>query len=430
MKKNLYLFITLVLTFFLTACNNGQESSGSSSVNQDDSPEKVELTFWAFGSTGYDELIEEYESMNEHVAITLQNAALADHHDSLFTTISAGSGAPDITMIELGFIEQYKEVPDRFYNLFDFGAKDIKDSFLDWKWDVGEIVDEDYLIGLPTDIGPTAMVYRTDVFEEAGLPSDPEQAAKLFETWEDFRKQAKIITESTGKPVTDSVTQLYNALRDQAPEQYFNTDNELIIESSPYIKEAYDYTVTLVADGVVGDIAAWTPEWGTAMDEGSFATLLAPSWMLGVVKGNAPDASGMWSIMTLPEGAGNWGGSYLAIPSQSEHPEEAYKFMEWLTSSENQLKSFESMGLFPSTPETYEQPGFLEYSDEYFGGINTAEIYAEAAEQVKSVYLGPNHSIANNEIIVALDNVLNEGGDPEKEWEDAIKRMKAQLDRQ
>ncbi len=420
MKKGLYLLLTSLLV--LAACNDNTDEGGSSG-------EKVELTLWDFGSTGYEELIEEYETLNENVTIKVQNAELADHHNNLFTTISAGSGAPDIALIELGFIEEYKAASDQFYNLNDYGAQEIKDDYLDWKWEVAEMADQDFVIGLPTDIGPSAMMYRVDVFEEAGLPTEPEEVQALFQTWDDFHEQANIIKEATGLPMTDDFSQLFNALRDQAPEQYFNEDDELIIEESPYIKEAYDYTVSLIDDDVVGKFAAWTPEWGTAMNDGSFATLLAPSWMIGVVKGNAPDAAGKWSIVTLPEGAGNWGGSYLTVPKQSDHPEEAYKFIEWLVSPENQLKSFE-MGLFPSAPAVYEEPAFKDYSDEYFGGLNTAEVYAEAAEQVKSVYLGRNHAIANNEINVALENVLMEGADPEKEWEAALERMKSQLERQ
>src|SRR5699024_1234504 len=99
---------------------------------------------------------------------------------------------------------------------------------------------------------------------------------------------------------------MFNAIRDQQEQQYFNEDDELIIEDT--VKEAYDYRAKMLEEGLVGQNELWTPEWGSAMAEGSYATLIgAPAWMIANVKGNAPDAGGNWSLTTIPEGAGNWG---------------------------------------------------------------------------------------------------------------------------
>ncbi|PAE14366.1 hypothetical protein CHH91_19975, partial [Virgibacillus sp. 7505] len=63
------------------------------------------------------------------------------------------------------------------------------------------------------------------------------------------------------------------------------------------------------------------------MDTGDYATLLGPAWMIAVIQGNAPNAAGNWSIADMPEGAGNWGGSFVTIPTETDHPEEAYDFV-------------------------------------------------------------------------------------------------------
>jgi len=432
-KKASILYVVLVFMLVLAACSsNGSNSENAGETddsNDNQSAENIELTMWTFGSPGYDKFLEEYKEVNPNVTIRIQSADLADHHNNLFTAISAGSGAPDITMIEAGYIDQYREAQEMFVNLYDLGAEEIKGDYLDWTWSNAESADGDFLFGVPTDIGPTVMYYRTDVFEEAGLPTDPDEVHALIQTWDDFRKVAKEVTEKTGKPMTDNVNLIYYSLRDQSPETYFDRDNNLIINDSPYIKNAYDYATQLIEDGVVGRIEMWSPEWGTAMNDGSFATLLAPSWMQNVITGNAPEAAGKWSITHLPEGAGNWGGSYLGVPSQTKHAEEAYAFISWLLSPENQLKSFKQEGLFPSTPAIYDDPAFTEHTDEYFSGVKTAKIYSEAAQQVQIAYTGPGYAIANSEIGTALANVNNENRDPEKEWEEAVKRIERQLER-
>jgi cellobiose transport system substrate-binding protein len=424
-KKFLSVSAVIVLLFSLVACSGGEKSSGTTKGKD----EKVTLDFWVFGSFGFEPLAKEYEKEHPNVKIKFNFAEMNDMHNNLFTAIASGSGAPDVAVIEVSQIAKFAAASDKFNNLYDFGAKDIQDNYLDWTWKNGSSPDGKSLVGIPSDIGPTGMFYRTDVFEEAGLPTEPEKVAELFKTWDDFVKVAKQIKEKTGKNIVDGPELIFNAKRDQAPQQYFNEKDELIIEDTPYVKEAYDFATGLIKEGVVGQNSLWTPEWGSAMADGSYAVLLAPSWMINVIKGNAPDAGGKWAVTTMPEGAGNWGGSFLAIPKQSKHSKEAYEFITWLSSPETQLKSFNNAGLFPSAPKVYEDKGFLATQDEYFSNAPTAKVFSDAAQTVKPVYMGKNYAIVNAELVTALTNVAVSNKDPQKEWDEAIKRIKKQLER-
>lgn len=44
--------------------------------------------------------------------------------------------------------------------------------------------------------------------------------------------------------------------------------------------------------------------------------------------------------------------------------------------------------------------------------------------------MGLNYSIVNSELITALINVAVEGTDPQEEWDQAVDRINAQLERQ
>ncbi|MRH41930.1 extracellular solute-binding protein [Aquibacillus halophilus] len=444
MKKWLMLVVFSVLVFALVACSDDSGASGEDDTSTEtetetdagsddggeaEEAEPVELDMWVFGSTGYDKLIEEYQTENPHVTITLNEGEMADIHNNLFTSLSASSGAPDIAMIEVSEVARFLNASDSFHNLNDYGAGDVAGNFLDWKWQQAQSVDGSFQVGLPTDIGPTTMFYRTDVIEAAGLPTDPAELAAEIDTWDAYYEAAKTIKAETGKPIADAPELVFNAIRDQQPQQYFNEDDELIIEDT--VKEAYDFTTMMIGEDLIGQNALWTPEWGSAMAEGTYATMPgAPGWMLGVVKGNAPDAGGNWSLTNIPEGAGNWGGSFLTVPAESEHPQAAYDFIAWLTAPEQQLKSFNDMGLFPSAPEVYESEEFLATTDEYFSGAPTAEILAEAAKSVVPVYMGVNYATVNAELTTALTNVAVEGADPQEEWDAAVERIEQQLERQ
>ncbi|WP_034746186.1 ABC transporter substrate-binding protein [Halalkalibacter wakoensis] len=434
MRKFFRMATAATLSVGLLAACGGQDDAAPAPDQADGDTEQigsedaeVELVFWEFGNTGYDVLIEEYVAENPHVSINLQNSDMNDLHDNLFTSISAGSGAPDIAMVETGSIERFKTATDAFENLYDFGASDVEGDFLDWVWRNGESADGSIQFGLPTDIGPTVMFYRTDVFEEAGFESSPEAVSELVATWDDFRDVAEQIQETTGKLMSDSAELIYNSRRDQATQQYFNTDNELIVDDHDQIRSAFTYAGELLQDNLVGDIELWTAEWFAGMG-GDYAVMLAPAWMQGIIKDNEPE-EGVWSITTMPEGAGNWGGSYLTVPSETEHAEEAYAFIEWLTAPEQQLKAFLGYGLFPSTPAVYEMEEFASFTDDYFGGIATAQIFGEAAQAVEPVYKGRNYYPVDDEFHEALDNIAG-GADIDAEWEEALVRINRILERQ
>ena len=443
MKKLWILTLTMLTIFVLAACggDNNEESSNSntdSSIETDkdteansDSDEEITLNFWAFGATNYEEMAAEYEKDNPNVKIKFKTSETDEHHDALFNALSAGSGAPDIVLLEVDQLDRFKSAQDRFVNLYDVGAKDIEGNYLDWKWQAGENLDGDFLIGLPTDIGPKALYYRTDVFEEAGLPTEPEEVEALIDSPEAFIEAGKQVKEKTGKPFVDSIEMAYRAYLDAGEEGYLNPDGELIVEEDgSAVKKADELAVELHEAELVGNFTLWSPEWANAVNEGGFAAELGAGWLKGWLEENAPDASGKFRVATLPtEFSANWGGSYLAIPAETDHSQAAYDFISWLTSAEGQLKSFQSHGLFPSAPEVYEQDEFKNNSDEFFGGQVSSVVFAEAAQDVSgTIYKGEKYVAVHNEFNNALINV-QDGADPEEEWEAAVERAKGLVSR-
>lgn len=427
LKKLLIASLSILFVLFVAACS---DSSTDDSGKKADGKEQVTLNFWMFGATGYEELVKEYEKQNENIKIKIKTSETADHHNNLFTALSAGSGAPDIAALELDQLDRFRDAQDRFVNLYDMGAKDIKGEYLDWKWEIAENDNGEFLMGLPTDIGPKGLYYRLDIFEEAGLPTDPEEVSALIATPKDFKEAAIKIKEKTGKPMVASMEMMYRAQLDALEESYFDAEGNLMIdESGNGVKEAYDLAIDMNELGLVGNYAMWSAEWANGVNNGDFAVELGAAWFKGWMESNAPDAAGKFSIATLPtEYSGNWGGSYISIPKETKHAEEAYEFVKWLVSPENQLKSFKNNGLFPSAPAVYDMAEFKEASDEYFGGQSTQTVFAQSAQKIGKVYKGKDYTSVHDEILAALVN-SQAGADPEKEWTEAIERIKTKLDR-
>ncbi|GIO98212.1 ABC transporter substrate-binding protein [Paenibacillus lautus] len=440
------LLLSIIMVFTLAACGgeggNGSstaESPGGGSSNEEtdntkegaESTEKIELSFWSLGTTNYEDLAKEYTKEHPNITFKFQNTSdQTAHHNNLTTALSAGSGAPDIFQLEIAFMERFINNQDKFYNLYDLGAKDLEGNYLEWKWKQATSVDGTFQLGLPTDIGPTVVYYRTDLAEQAGLPTDPDGFSAAIDSWDKFASVAKDFTSKTGKPFADLTDLVYNGVRDQSPDQiYFNKeDGSFIGDTNPQVRKAYDFTVKGIQEGWIGNWILWSPEWQKAINDGDFGVMLGPAWIAGTIR-NAKDTAGKWQIAQLPEGAGNWGGSFLTLPKEGKHSKEAYEFISWVLNKENQLKSFKDSGLFPSIPAVYSEPSFTEEKDEFFGGQVISEAYAKSAERIKPVYYGPLHDQTDTIIKNALKNVLEKKADPQKEWESAMKQIKTLVDR-
>lgn len=162
--------MSIIMVFSLAACGGGNgsktaESPGGGSTEEKDntkeeapSTEKIELSFWSLGTTNYEDLAKEYTKEHPNITFKFQNTSdQTAHHNNLTTALSAGSGAPDIFQLEIAFMERFINNQDKFYNLYDLGAKDVEGNYLEWKWKQATSVDGSFQLGLPTDIGPTVV---------------------------------------------------------------------------------------------------------------------------------------------------------------------------------------------------------------------------------------------------------------------------------
>ena len=394
--------------------------------------EQVELSFWTLGNTNYEELANEYTKEHPNVTIKIQNTNdPTEHHNKLTAAWSAGSGTPDIFQIETGFTERFAGAQDKFYNLNDLGAKNIESNYLDWTWKQASFSGGSFQLGLPADIGPTVVYYRADLAEASGLPSDPEGFSAAIATWDKFASVAKVYKEITGKSFSDMTNMTYTALSDQSADDiYFSkADGKFIGDTNPQVKKAYDFTVKGIQEGWISNYPRWSPEWSQGISDCSFAVVIGPSGMAVNIKSSAPDSSGRWRIAQLPESAANWGGSFLTLPKEGKHPKEAYDFISWMVNKDNQLKSFITKGLIPSIPALYEDPAFVDFKDEFFGGQQTAVEFSKAADRIKPVYYGPLHDQTATFFTNALRNVIEKQADPAKEWNDAVKQAKTLAER-
>ncbi|GAA1902476.1 extracellular solute-binding protein [Streptomyces sodiiphilus] len=421
-RTGLRLGAVLLTGTLLAACSGSSEGASGSGGDGG----TVTLTVDLFGSFGYEEagLYDEYEDL--HPGITIKQTDTQDEQDywkSLQTRLAGGGGLADVQGIEVGRIASVtQQQADRFEDLTAYGADALESEFAPAKWSAAT-TPEGAVLGLGTDVGPQAMCYRTDLLAEAGLPTDREELAGLWATWDGYLELGEryMDTAPDGSAWIDSVGSLYAVMIGQEEERYYDAAGELIHEDSPAVRTAWETSARAAGDGLSAALDQWSPQWNQAFSTGAFATLPCPAWMLGYIKGQAGEAGqGTWDIAALPgDRAGNWGGSYLTIPAAAKQKEEAYKLIEWLTAPEQQAKLFRSQGHFPSATGAIEE--IAGTTDPYFSDAPIGRIFGDAAQEAPVQVLGIHDKSIADQITNALSEIERKGTEPGKAWQNAMK---------
>ena len=413
---------TAAAACLLAACSGG---GGSSDTAEQEPLGDGTLTITTFGEFGYDELIEEWNEANPDLQVEQTKVSQWDDwKNEINTKLQAGSGLPDIVAVEGDFMPALVAAPDRWV---DLASDDVDGRWLEFKRDAATTSDG-ALLGYATDAGPEAICYRADLLKEAGLPSEREDVAARMTTWEDYYAMGEefvsAMPDSAWYDASGSVAQ---AMLNQV-EFPFQTEDDTVDVENPELRSVYD-TVAGNAEELSTKAAQWSDDWSAGFTRDGFATMPCPGWMRSNIRDNtgdpAPDGV-VWDVADVfPGGGGNWGGSFLTVPTSSPHQKEAQEVAAWLTAPEQQLKVFENYGNFPSQVEALQADELLSAKDEYFNDAPVGEIFSARAEAIDvQPYQGPLYSDILQKFQDAINRV-DQGTDPDESWDTFVSEVEA-----
>jgi cellobiose transport system substrate-binding protein len=401
----------------------------------------VTLSVWTYGNVIEPQALIDYKKLHPEITIQLKKSGLDAHHQSLITSFLANK-TPDIAAVEVSYSGYFRSYPQYFTDLRQapYSSGSIQSNYLPWRWAQG-VGYEGTVFGIPTDVGGMEVAYRTDLFKAHGLPTDRVKVGQLWPTWDAFFNTGKLYQSKLSKAEKASCTKLkvcygfidnagtvYNAVLNQGTEKYYQNDNtkdgKLIYATNPQVKTAFQTTANALASGVGTNINSFTNDWNVGMNKGIFATILAPAWMMDYIKQQAPKTKGKWDIATLPGGGGNLGGSQLTIPKASGHKSQAWDFIKWYLSPEEQLSIFKQYGLFPSTSVLYNNPALKNYKDPFFSNAPVGQIYGSSVQTLKPIYEGKKQRAIDNIIGQALSRVGLKKQSAAAAWTQAMNEIK------
>nr|BBH89178.1 sugar ABC transporter substrate-binding protein [Thermosporothrix sp. COM3] len=404
MRNLACILLLMAVLLSLAGCGLNANASGDG---------KIHLKLWYWNRSIDDNLLAQVNKVFPNVVLEPQK--MSDYDAKVRTTMAAHNGVPDILAINSN-ISIYFPDEDQFYDLNTLGAKEIKSQYLEWKWNYG-LTPKNRQIAIPMDTGPTALFYRADLFEKAGLPGDPEEVSAQIKTWDDYFALGQKLKQATNGQVyvVDSLTNLYTQLMSQSPKLYFDRDGNYIGDQE-HVKRNWDLAVKAYQMGIDGKIVS--SEWNKAANNGRIGAFVHAVWEKQILADAAPDTKGKWRIARAPGGDGNNGGSFLTITKYCQHPKEAFEVIKWLQSPQNQLTAYKTMQLFPSAFDALKSPE-LAQPEPFFGGQRTTEIFSAAAVNVPNSYSAPDDSVVSTAITDQLTLIELQGKNPEQAWQDA-----------
>lgn len=353
MKKVInFKIVFIFVSFFLliSGCSSSSKKSKDESSNG-----KIQLTMTAWGNPeevkGYQKALDLYEEENSHVEIELIPVPSDNYEERLFTQLSGGN-APDVFYAGSGYISKLIET-GKLVDLTEFLETDESyvsaDEFAEGLW--GGARRDGNIYGVTVDNNPFLMYYNKNILKEAGINKSPQDH---FEegtwNWDTFAQITEEIVEAGkhGFIGESSGDHTFSWVWSNGGELY-DDDGDIILKENEKAKEAFEYLDMLVENGNI--------TYGGVLPEGQGADAMFMSNQVGFV------AAGRWltpmfskneslefDYIPWPTNTGNSmepasiATAYLSASKDSDHIDEALKFLSFYTSTEGQKVRLEGNG--------------------------------------------------------------------------------------
>ncbi|WP_127792695.1 ABC transporter substrate-binding protein [Agromyces sp. LHK192] len=418
----------------LTGCapGDGGDSAKSECTNTIVNPDATQVSVWAW-YPAFEGVVDLFNETHDDVQVCWTNAGQGnDEYTKFSTAIEAGSGAPDVIMLESEVLSSFS-IRDALVDLSEYGAADVEGDYTAGAWK--DVSSGDAVYGIPVDGGPMGMLYRKDILDQYGIAAPT--------TWDEFAAAAQALKDA-GAPgvLADFPTngRAYNqALFAQAGSTPWTYDSanptEIGIEVNDQgSKDVLAYWDDLVQNGLVATDDAFTADYNTKLVDGSYAIYVAAAWGPGYLAGlSDADADAQWVAAPVPQWDPanpvqiNWGGSTFAVTSQAKDKEAAAVVAKEIFGTEEAWKiGIEEAALFPLWKPILESDYFRDLEYPFFGGqqINK-DVFLEAAAGYEGFTFSPFQNYAYDQLTEQLFAMVQ----GEKSSDQALDDLQASLEK-
>lgn len=416
-----------LISLALTSCSGGGGGQqGGDDATDDNKPEKLTVAAWmdfppdllaAFEDEYGIEVVVNSFPDGASAQTVLRNGLSSD-----------GAGLSDVHLIELDWWAEMMAVPEDWVEL-----PEIPDRWVDWKVTQGSV--DGMITGYGTDIGPLGIAFNQDMVEAAGLATDPDTFGDFIggdaATWETFLDAGRDYVAASDNYFIDSLSSAFQAAINLLPSAFEDPESGLPYDmaGNTQIRDLFMTFAEAAADGVSAGIPIGHADWGAGFQNTQWATVVTPAWMAGIIADNADGVEGWRVASTFPDGGGNWGGSFFAVPSTGKNTGWAVKLADFLTSPDAAIDWFHTTGQFPSQLDAIANPDIAETENEFFGGQQLGKVYgdlaAAAGDAAAGGYRGENFAGIQTLVTDGIRLVEAGSATPQEAWDSVVGNFEA-----
>jgi raffinose/stachyose/melibiose transport system substrate-binding protein len=348
----------LGIALVATGCaGNGEDTSDSANG-------EVTLTVWENASPGpgqefWEAAVKEYMAENPKITIELQTVQNEDFDGKLQTALNSNS-APDIflqrgggkmrAMVEAG---QLKELPFTEQDKANAGAA-VAGATIDGK-----------VYAVPLSTNPEGIYYSKELFEKAGIAEPPKTMDELEDAVAKLKKIDVAPIAVGAKDAWPAAHWYYNfALRNCSQDTMSKAAAELKFDDPCWTKAGKDLEKFLKVEPFQKGYLTTPAQQGAGSSAGMLANHkagmeLMGNWNPGVIAGLTPDKKPLPDLGWFPFPAVDGGeGDPSAMMGGSDGysvakdaPKEAFEFLRWLATKEQQEKYAKGFSTIPVNKE-------------------------------------------------------------------------------
>jgi multiple sugar transport system substrate-binding protein len=327
-------------------------------------PTTITFASWLANNPAMKQFAKEFQEEYPTITVEFQTVPFEQATQKLLTQVAGGT-APDVAFMDMAAVADFA-TRNALLDLTSYVNQsphvDPNDYVEAWKQ--GSVLDGKWY-GLPFDGETTGLFYRTDLFQEAGLTEPPA-------TWDELESYAAQLTDESKNQygfilfAPESAYYWYPFLWGAGGNLY-NNETDQVEFNSEAGKQAADFYVGLRQYSPPDFYNSNSWDGRVAFAEGKVAMYMAGSWFAGEMQTSFPKIDGKWDSAPLPEGpagcATTIAGDTLVVFNQTDSPEAAWLWVEFLSRPENLLRwnvTEEGSTLLPPVRSLLEDPEIFE----------------------------------------------------------------------
>jgi multiple sugar transport system substrate-binding protein len=378
----------LVGALVLVGCGGDDDSSGSGQAAKSQIQRGTTLELWIMpnGPRPQEDMEAALAPFTQRTGIEVDVEVVGwdVQLDRIRNAAVSGEG-PDVTQAgttQVPFFAALGGFEDLSGRIDEIGGAD---AYADGVWQTTQVVGQEGTWAIPWFTEARVVYYRKDVLRKAGVDE-----ATAFEDWDAFRSTLQAIKDrvpgvepfgSPGKKAFDLVHHVMPFVWDAGGAE-LNADSTQATIDSPEAVEGVTFMAELIRDGLYD--ASQLERDGTQVENqfkgGRLGVWMGGPWVLGSVEREddtnwTPAARRNVGVAPMPAGPTGEaytfvGGSNLMMFESSEHKNEAWELMKFLSQDQVQTDYAAIQGMFPARVEPQQQYG--ESNGEDFAAVYEA----------------------------------------------------------